>query len=68
MSSIDAPSDGMSKVTVGKNQALDIVVIDIEKAIKTCPEVVQGFVEDTAFVNQRFIGSNSATRIKLVFV
>jgi RNAse (barnase) inhibitor barstar len=68
MSDIDAPADGMSKVTVSKNQALDIIVNDIEKAVKTCPEVLQGFTKCTAFVNQRFIDSNSATRIKLVFI
>jgi RNAse (barnase) inhibitor barstar len=68
MSSIDAPSDGMSNVAVSKNQALDIIVNDIEKAVKTCPEVLQGFIECTALVNQRFIDSNSATRIKLVFI
>ena len=68
MSSIDAPSDGMSKVTVSANKPLEIVVNNIEKAIKTCPDVVHGFVECAAFVNQRFIATTSATRLKLIFI
>lgn len=68
MSCIGAASDGMSKVTVSRNQALEIMVIDIEKAIKTCPDVVHGFVECVAFVNQRFQGTTSATRLTLVFI
>jgi RNAse (barnase) inhibitor barstar len=68
MSSIDAPSDGMSKITVSKNQALEIIVNGIEKAVKTYPDLLQEFVECTAIVNQRFKVANSATRIKLVFI
>ena len=68
MSSIDAPADGMSSVLVGKSTTSDIVVIHTEKALKTCPEVLQGLIECTAYVNLRFIDSSTATRLKLVFI
>jgi RNAse (barnase) inhibitor barstar len=47
MSSIDAPSDGMCKVTVGKNQALEIVANGTEKAVKTCPDVLPSSINDS---------------------
>ena len=68
MSSINAPSDGMSSVLVSKCTTLDIVVIHTENAVEICPEVLQGLIECTAFVNLRFIDSGTETRLKLVFI
>ncbi|HET7831530.1 MAG TPA: barstar family protein [Gallionella sp.] len=66
MSCIDDPDAGMSAVTVKSDESLEIVLLSIETAIKSCPDVFQGFLKCVAFVNQRFIGSNSGTRLKLI--
>lgn len=66
MSSIDAPDEGMSKVTVTPGDSLDIILLGTEAGYKHCPEVMRELLECAAFVNQRFIEANSATRIKLV--
>ena len=55
MSYIDDPGAGMSAVTVGKNESLDINVLGTEDAFKHCLEIFQAFIECTGFVNQRFI-------------
>lgn len=65
MSYIDEPRAGMSKVTVLPGESLEIVLVGTEAAIKNCPEVFLSFLECTAFVNQRFIKSESGTRLKL---
>jgi len=66
MSYIDDPDSGMSSVTVKPNESLEIVVLGTEAATKHCSEVFQGFVECVASVNQRFVESNTKTRLKII--
>ncbi|MEW6331762.1 MAG: barstar family protein [Pseudomonadota bacterium] len=66
MSYIDDPDAGMSSVTVKSGECLEIVLLGTEVAIKNCPEVSQGFIECTAFVNKRFMESNTKTRLKII--
>ncbi len=66
MSYIDDPDAGMSSVTVKPGESLEIVLVGTEAAIKSCPDVFHGFIECAAFVNQRFMESNTGTRLKIV--
>ncbi len=66
MSYIDDPEAGMSTVTINRGESLDIILHGTEAGWKNCPEVLQGLLECTAFVNRRFIEANSGTRIKLI--
>lgn len=66
MSCIDDPDSGMSSVTVKPGESLEILVLGTEIAIKNCSEVFQGFIECAAFVNQRFIDSNTNTRLQII--
>jgi RNAse (barnase) inhibitor barstar len=68
MSCIDAPEAGMSIMAVKSGESLEIIILGIEAAIKSCPEVFQEFVECIAFVNHRFAEWNKATRLKLIFL
>jgi RNAse (barnase) inhibitor barstar len=68
MSSIDAPEDGMCKVTVSKNLSLNIHVSGLEAVLKTCPDVANGFLECVIHLNQRFLQAKSYTRLKLVLI
>lgn len=66
MSCIDDPGAGMSAVTVKAGDSLELVVRGTDLAARNCPEVWLEFLECTAFVNRRFIESDSATRLKLI--
>ncbi len=66
MSYIDDPDSGMSKVTVGSGESLDMVILGTEQALKKVPEVFVGFLEIVAAVNQRFIESCTHTRLKVI--
>ena len=66
MSYIDDKDAGMSKVTVKPGESLDIIVTGTEKAIESTSEVFLGFIDIVAAVNQRFIESNTNTRLKFV--
>lgn len=63
MSYIDDPDSGMSKITVKENESLEIIAVNIEDATANAPDVVLGFVELVAIVNQRFVDSGSSTRL-----
>lgn len=63
MSYIDEPSAGMSRITVAPDESLNIVIKNTETAIKHCPEMLLGFFDVVAFVNRRFSGSGTATRL-----
>ena len=66
MSSIDDGDAGMSKVTVTPGESLTIVVRGAEETTASTSEVFLGFLTIVADVNQRFIESNSNTRLKVV--
>ena len=66
MSYIDDPNAGMSSVTVKPGESLEIVLLGTEVAIRNWPEVFQGFIEFTAFVNNRFRESKTNTRLKII--
>jgi hypothetical protein len=66
MSYIDDKDAGMSKVTVNPGESLNIIVSGTENAIESTSEVFLGFIDIVAFVNQRFIESNTKTRLKVV--
>lgn len=68
MSYVDDTDAGMSTVTVEPEESLEMVILGVEEAIKTCPDVFQGFMECVAFVNHRFIDSNSSVRLKVVAI
>jgi len=63
---IDKPETEMTRVTVNPGESLEIMIFGTEAAWKRCPEVLQKLLECTAFVNRRFIESNSGTRLKLI--
>jgi len=66
MSYIDDPDSGMSKVTVGSGESLEIVILGTEQALNKAPEVFAGFLEIVAAVNQRFIETCTHTRLKVI--
>lgn len=66
MSYIDDKDAGMSKVTVTPSESLSIIVSGTENAIETTSEVFLGFIEIVSIVNQRFIDSNTKTRVEIV--
>lgn len=66
MSYIDDEDAGMSKVTVKPGESLDVIVTGSEKTIESKSEVFLGFIDIVAAVNQRFIESNTNTRLKVV--
>ena len=68
MSSIDLPEEKMSLVSVKKNESLYLIVAELDKAFKACPQIIQEFLECTAFVNNRFINRNSLTKINVVAI
>ena len=68
MSYIDDPSSGMSEITVSSNENLNIITVGIENLSKNYPEILKAFIECTAFVNQRFLQSNSLTRVQVVAI
>lgn len=65
MSYIDDEDAGMSKITVKSGESLNIISVGTEECIKNSSEVVLGFLEIVANVNQRFIESKTETRIKV---
>ncbi|MCU7807129.1 MAG: barstar family protein [Candidatus Thiodiazotropha sp. (ex Semelilucina semeliformis)] len=66
MSYIDDKESGMSKVTVGSGESLEMVILGTEKVAQKAPEVFMGFMEIVAAVNQRFIESSTQTRLKII--
>lgn len=66
MSCIDNPDAEMTTLTVPPGDSLDIIALNTGKCMASCPEVFQGFLKSIAFVNRRFIDSNSRTRLKLI--
>ena len=66
MSYIDDPESGMSSVTVDSGGNLEIIASHIETTSKDHPEILQGFIECTAFVNQSFVEAGRSTRLKII--
>ncbi|MGF1788920.1 barstar family protein [Photobacterium swingsii] len=66
MSNIDDPEAGMSAIVVKSNENLDMIVLGMSNALKNTPEIFQCFFECTVAVNQRFIETDSETRLKIV--
>ena len=66
MSFIDDKNSGMSKITVKHGESLNIIITGTEKTIGTAYDVLEGFIEIVAIVNQRFIESSTTTRLKIV--
>lgn len=66
MSYIDDKESGMSQVTVGSGESLEFVILGTEQVTETAPGVFMGFMEIVAAVNQRYIESNSQTRLKVI--
>jgi len=58
MSSIDSPEDGMSALTVDKDEALIMEIRDAAAFQARCPRVFQDLVECTAAVNRRFVNGD----------
>ncbi len=65
MSYIDSPDAQMSSILVSPNESLEVVLVNT-KTSKVVPNLLQELVECTATVNQKFIESDSKTRIKIV--
>ena len=63
MSYIDDEGAGMSKITVKPGGSLNLVTIGTERAIESTSEVLLGFIDIVAAVNQRFIESKTNTRL-----
>jgi hypothetical protein len=66
MSYIDDKDAGMSEIIVEPGESLNMVVSGIEESIQETPEILLGFIEIVADVNQRFIESGSETRLKVI--
>ena len=66
MSCIDDPEAGMSTIVVKSNESLDMIVLGVSNALKNIPDILQCFFECTVAVNQRFIETDSETRLKIV--
>ena len=59
--------DGMSRFTLGPNEALVIEVLDTEAFNRQAPEVFDAFVACTAFVNQRHASANEIPALQILF-
>ncbi len=68
MSCIDDPSGGLSTVHVPAGETLEIELTDTKALWKRCPELLQSLTECTAFVNERFVSLDLATRVTLTFL
>lgn len=66
MSYIDDADSGMSSVIVRPGESLEIIILGTKDGIENCSEVFQAFIECVAFTNQRFIESNTNTRLKII--
>ena len=59
--------DGMSRFTLGSTEPLIIEVLDTETFNRQAPEILDAFVECTAFVNQRHASAGELPALHLVF-
>jgi len=66
MSYIDDKEAGMSEITITPGRNLEIVILGTECGAKNCPKVFLGFMELVADVNQRFIESDTQTRLIVI--
>ena len=65
MSSISAPEDGMSEVTVEMDESLVLEIRDADSLRARCPEEYQNLVECTAAVNRRAIDKGEEPAVLL---
>ncbi len=66
VASIIDPDGEMTGLQLPHDEVLTIEVTGTEQIIQNCPEVLLGFVEGTAAVNQRFADEGIEARIALV--
>ncbi len=67
MTSVDAPEDGMTRVTVGVGELLVICVEEASDFQSRCPEQYDALVECSSFVNHRRIDIGLQPVIALMF-
>jgi RNAse (barnase) inhibitor barstar len=68
MSYLDDVAADMSSVHVHAGEHLAIELTDTTALWKRCPDVMQALLECTAAVNERFMASDSGTRVTLTFL
>jgi hypothetical protein len=68
MSYLDDPVAGMSRVSVEKDEAFLLKLLETESFRKRCPEQFEALVECTATVNRRYAESDSRTVVALAFL
>jgi len=60
--------DGMSRFHLAPGETLNIEVTDTESFNSRVPEIFDGLVECTAFVNQRYLAAGKSPLLSLVFL
>ena len=68
MSYLDDVDAGMSSVHVHAGEQLAIELTETTALWKRCPDVIRDLLECTAAVNERFVASDSGTRLMLTFL
>ena len=66
MKAIDDPLSGMTKVHVSVGESLEFLLIGSEMAMQNAPDIMMGFIESVALVNQFFMEQGTDTRIVIV--
>lgn len=60
--------DGMSRFHLASGETLNIEVSDTELFKSRVPEILDGLVECSAFVNQRYVAAGKSPTLSLVFL
>ncbi|MEJ2210694.1 MAG: barstar family protein [Anaerolineae bacterium] len=68
MSYLRDPDAGMSQITVGRGEQLMLEVVDSNGFRARCPEQFEALIECTAFVNRRYVSSDSPPMLALILL
>ena len=66
MKSIDDPAAGMTKETVDLGESVEFEVSGTEMILQNAPDVLMGFMEAVAVVNQHFMDQGTDTRLMVI--